>query len=139
TDRPIREGEPCWVDFGARVGFYCADMTRSFCLGQPDEQLQEVYEAVIAALDAGIRELKPGALGSTAAQAAAREIEKRGLPVGHVLGHGIGLQVHELPSASPGSDTVLQENMIVTAEPGVYFPGWGGVRVEDDVLITKDG
>lgn len=139
TDRPIREGEPCWVDFGARVGGYGADMTRSFCLGSPDGLLEEVYDAVIAALDTGIAALTVGARGSAVAEGAAAEIERRGLPVGHILGHGIGLQVHELPSVSRGSSVILQEGMIITAEPGIYFPGWGGIRVEDDVHVTGDG
>ncbi|MGI8855005.1 MAG: M24 family metallopeptidase [Thermomicrobiales bacterium] len=139
TDRPIREGEPCWVDFGARVDGYCADMTRSFCLGRPDGRLQEVYDAVIASLDTGIAALTLGSHGTVAADRAAAEIETRGLPVGHILGHGIGLQVHELPSVGPGSLVMLEEGMIITAEPGVYFPDWGGVRVEDDALVTADG
>jgi Xaa-Pro aminopeptidase len=139
TDRPIQEGEPCWVDFGARVGGYGADMTRSFCLGTPDDLAREVYDAVIAALDTGIAALELGMHGSLAADRAAAEIERRGLPVGHILGHGIGLQVHELPSVSRGSRVILEEGMIITAEPGVYFPHWGGIRVEDDVLTTKDG
>jgi Xaa-Pro aminopeptidase len=139
TDRPIREGEPCWVDFGAKVGGYGADLTRSFCLGRPDERLEEVYAAVVAALDAGIAGLRAGAPGAPAVDAARAEIEGRGLPVGHALGHGIGLQVHELPGVHPGTPVVLREGMVITAEPGVYFPGWGGVRVEDDVLVTADG
>ena len=139
TERPFREGEPCWVDYGAKVGFYGADLTRSFCLGYADDQTQEVYDAVIASLDAGIAALRVGTRGDVAARAAAAEIEKRGLPVGHVLGHGTGLQVHELPSVHPGASVILRENMIITAEPGVYFPGWGGIRVEDDVLVTPSG
>lgn len=139
TDYPIEPGEPCWVDFGAVVGGYCADLTRAFCLGEPDERLQEAYDAVIAALDAGIAQLKAGTVASVAANAAAYEIERLGLPVSHVLGHGIGLQVHELPNVDRGSNIILQEGMVITAEPGIYFPGWGGVRVEDDVLVTNDG
>ncbi|RIK46711.1 MAG: aminopeptidase P family protein [Chloroflexi bacterium] len=107
TDYPIEPGEPCWVDFGAVVGGYCADLTRAFCLGEPDERLQEAYAAVIAALDAGIAQLKAGTVASVAANAAAYEIERLGLPVSHVLGHGIGLQVHELPNVDRGSNIIL--------------------------------
>lgn len=139
TDYPIEAGDPCWVDFGAVVGGYCADLTRAFCLGGADDRLQEAYDAVIAALDAGIAELRVGAAGSVAAEAAAAEVERRGLPVSHVLGHGIGLQVHELPYVERTTTERLEAGMVVTAEPGIYFPDWGGVRVEDDVLITPDG
>lgn len=139
THYPIEPGEPCWVDFGAVVGGYCADLTRAFCLGEPDDRLQESYAAVVAALDAGIAQLKAGVVASVAAEAAAFEIERQGLPVSHVLGHGIGLQIHELPNVDRGSTTILQPGMVITAEPGIYFPGWGGVRVEDDVLVTAAG
>lgn len=139
THYPIEQGEPCWVDFGAVVGGYCADLTRAFCLGEPDDRLQEAYAAVIAALDAGIAQLRVGTVAGVAAEAAAYEIERLGLPVSHVLGHGIGLQIHELPNVDRSATLALEAGMVITAEPGIYFPGWGGVRVEDDVLVTAAG
>lgn len=136
TDRPIQPGEPVVLDFAALYHGYSADLTRTFCLGTPaDDLLPRIYEAVIASLDAGIAALKVGDPANAASIPAAYEVESRGFPVSHPGGHGIGLQVHELPSGP----MILAEDMIMTFEPGVYIPGWGGVRVEDDVLLTKSG
>jgi Xaa-Pro aminopeptidase len=141
TDRRIREGEPCWIDLGAKVGGYCADLSRGFCLGRPDERTQALHEALIVALDLNIADLQPGANGAEVARRSAAELERRDLPIGHVGGHGIGLQVHEAPyvDRSRSGSVTLVENMVVTADPGVYVPGWGGMRVEDDVLVTANG
>jgi Xaa-Pro aminopeptidase len=139
TERVIQPGEPCWIDVGAQVGGYSADLSRAFCLGTPDERTQYAYDALIAALDLNVAGLTVGADGQAVALRSAAELERRGLPVGHVGGHGIGLQVHELPNVDRARSVTLVENMVVTADPGTYTPGWGGMRVEDNVLVTANG
>jgi Xaa-Pro aminopeptidase len=139
TDRAIREGEHAWIDFGATVGGYCSDLSRAFCLGRPDERAQALYDTLIASLDAGIAASVVGAHAADVAERYAEVVEAGGYTVGHVGGHGIGLQVHELPSVSRRGTVTLEPNMVVTADPGVYIHGWGGMRVEDDILITADG
>jgi Xaa-Pro aminopeptidase len=139
TDRPIQPGDPCWIDFGAKIGGYCADLSRAFCLGAADDRLTALYEAVIATLDLNVAALVVGANGYDIAQQSIAELERRGFLVGHFGGHGIGLQVHEPPFLDRGLPIPVEENIIVTADPGVYIIGWGGMRIEEDVLVTRDG
>lgn len=139
TDRPIQPGDPCWIDFGAKIGGYCADLSRAFCLGAADDRLLALYEAVIATLDLNVAALVVGANGYDIAQQSIAELERRGFPVGHFGGHGIGLQVHEAPFLDRGLPIPVEENIVVTADPGVYITGWGGMRIEEDVLVTRDG
>lgn len=141
TDKPIRAGEPIWVDMGARVNGYCADLTRSFCLGKPDEQLLEVWDLVFRAQQAAIEGCRPGMTGSEVDALARDRIAAAGHGdrFGHSLGHGVGLVVHERPRLSATSTDVLAEGMVATFEPGVYVPGWGGVRIEDLGVIGEAG
>jgi Xaa-Pro aminopeptidase len=141
TDRPIQAGEPVWIDMGARVDGYCADLTRAFCLGPAEARLVEIHGLVCEALATTVAGLRPG-LGGREADALARDVIEQagyGEAFGHSLGHGVGLAVHEQPSLSRRSEDVLAPGMVVTIEPGIYLPGWGGVRVEDLAIVTEHG
>ena len=140
-ERVIREGEPIVIDMGARYHGYCADLTRTVWVGEPDEKLREVYPIVAAAVEEAIERIQPGMTGADMDAAARSYIDARGYgeAFNHGLGHGVGVRVHEGPSASKDSKDVLAPGHVITVEPGIYLPEWGGVRVEDVVLITEDG
>lgn len=130
------------VDWGAREkGGYISDLTRTLIAPKPPKKLATIYEAVLKANLAGIKAIKPGAKASAVDRAARRVIDKAGYGnyFTHSLGHGIGRDVHESVRLSEVSKDVLQPGMVVTVEPGIYLPGYGGVRIEDDVLVTEDG
>ncbi len=138
-DTPLRHGEPIILDLGARVDGYCADLTRTVALGIADVRLREMHATIIAGMDAGIALLRAGTVANVAANAAIAACEARGLTPQHTLGHGVGLSIHEWPWVSPDEDEVtLAPGMLSTAEPGWYDPAWGGVRVEECILITDD-
>ncbi|MEX1157589.1 MAG: Xaa-Pro peptidase family protein [Thermomicrobiales bacterium] len=139
--RVIREGEPIVIDMGARYHGYCADLTRTVWVGEPDEKLREVYPIVAGAVEEAIERIQPGLTGVDMDSAARSYIEARGYgdAFSHGLGHGIGVRVHEGPSASKESRDVLAAGHVITVEPGIYLPEWGGVRIEDVVLITETG
>ena len=140
-ERVISEGEPIVIDMGARYHGYCADLTRTVWVGEPNQKLREVYPIVAAAVEQAIERIQPGITGADMDAAARDFIEARGFgdAFNHSLGHGVGVRVHEGPSASKESKDVLAAGHVVTVEPGIYLPEWGGVRVEDVVLITDDG
>lgn len=129
------------IDWGARGRLYHSDLTRVLVTGKLSPQLQKVYEVVFAAQAAAIAAIRPGAVMKDVDGAARRVIEDAGYgkDFNHSLGHGIGLAVHELPRLAPDQGRKLAPGMVVTVEPGIYLPGWGGVRIEDDVLVTDDG
>jgi Xaa-Pro aminopeptidase len=137
----IEAGVPIIIDMGARYEGYCADLTRTVWLGEPDEKLREVYPIVTSAVEQVFERLHPGMAGKEADRLARAFIERHGYGDAfvHSLGHGVGLRVHEAPRASKASDDKLDPGHIVTIEPGIYLPGWGGVRVEDVVLVTENG
>lgn len=142
-DYLLREGEPIIIDLGARVDGYCADLTRTYLLGPPDDQFRRIYSLVRQAQARAERELKAG-MDSLAGDALAREVIAAagyGEAFGHSLGHGVGLAVHEAPALNPAAErrTMLRAGAVVTVEPGIYLAGWGGVRLEDMVLLTPDG
>ena len=141
SERQIQEGDPIWIDMGARVGGYCADLTRSFVVGEADEQFKKIYEIVLRAQLACEHALKAGMAGKDADAVARQVITEAGYGdnFGHGLGHGLGLAVHEMPSAGRVSQDILASGSIVTVEPGIYIPGWGGVRIEDVALIRDGG
>jgi Xaa-Pro aminopeptidase len=140
--REIGAGELLLIDFGAQVDGYCADLTRTVVVGaRADERQRTVYEAVRAAHLRARLEVRAGMTGR-AADALARDLlAARGFgeAFGHSLGHGLGLEVHEAPRLSATAEQPLPAGAVVTIEPGIYLPGWGGVRLEDDVLLTSGG
>ena len=143
SERRIQSGEAITLDIGARASGYCSDMTRTVCLGEPrDSRLPEVHAVVLEAQQAAIAALRPGLTGREA-DGVAREVIARagyGQAFLHGLGHGIGLEVHEPPSLSPSrGDAPLQAGMVFSVEPGIYLPGWGGVRIEDLVVLEPNG
>lgn len=142
SGREVQESEPIIMDIGALLDSYCSDMTRTVCIGPVPERLQEIYGIVLEAQLTAERAIRPGMTGKEA-DAIARDVIARagyGEAFGHGLGHGIGLEVHELPWLSPAKgDVVLQPGMVFSVEPGIYLPGWGGVRIEDLVLLRDDG
>ena len=128
-------------DWGARYEGYCSDMTRVVALGKMPKKIQEIYKIVLEAQLAAIDVIKPGALCRDVDKAARDVIRKAGYDkrFQHGLGHGIGLNIHESPRFGPNSEGELVEGHVVTVEPGIYLPGIGGVRLEDDILVTKKG
>lgn len=140
-ERPIQEGEAIVLDLGARVDGYNSDLTRTICLGQPGKKLQEIYDIVLRAQVAAEAGAKPGMKGKEVDELARQVIRDAGHAkhFGHGLGHGVGLAVHEGPRAGLNVDVVFEPGMVCTIEPGIYLPGWGGVRIEDMVLFTANG
>ncbi len=140
SDRPFAPSEPIIVDWGAELSGYCSDLTRTFTLGPQPDRFREVYEVVREAQQTAIERLESGMTGAAAHALAAAVIERHGYgdAFTHGLGHGVGLDVHDYPPyLGPTSTDVLEEGMVFTIEPGVYLPGWGGVRIED--IVTLDG
>ena len=142
--RHIQRGELITIDMGARYKGYCADMTRTICLGESVEpRMREVYAAVLNAMKVCEAGIHAGISGQAADALVRTALEKDGLAEYYVhgTGHGVGLQIHEGPNLSPRSpeDAVLPAGSVVTVEPGVYIPGWSGVRIEDCVLVTQKG
>ena len=134
---PIQAGETVIVDIGAKLSGYTSDMTRTFYLGKRDETFKRVYETVLNAQLTAISAIKAGMTGHKVDGIARAIIEKAGYGevFGHGLGHGIGLATHEPPGLGPNSSEILTDGMVFTVEPGIYLVGWGGVRIEDDVII----
>ena len=135
----VKNGDFVLMDFGAVVDGYHSDMTRTVCVGQPSEKMIEIYNKVLEAQQAAISFVKAGITGEELDNAAREIISSAGWGeyFGHALGHGVGMEIHEYPTASVRSKTVLQENMVVTVEPGIYLPGEFGVRIEDFVVVTE--
>jgi Xaa-Pro aminopeptidase len=140
TERRLSPGEPIVVDLGARVGGYCSDLSRTLCRGPRSGTFAEVYDLVLQAQLFALDNLEVGMLAKEADNLARKVIQEGGYgdAFGHGLGHGVGLAVHEQPRIGPNSTAVLQEGMVFTVEPGIYLAGWGGVRIEDTVMM-KDG
>lgn len=139
--KKIKKGELVVVDMGVLRNGYNSDETRTFCVGKAAKRHREIYEIVKAAQERAIEEIKPGAAAADVDFAARSYIDKKGFGkyFGHGTGHGVGLDIHEGPTVSPQSKDVLQEGMVITIEPGIYIPGWGGVRIEDMALVVKGG
>lgn len=141
SDKPVKQGEFVLLDFGAVVGGYHSDMTRTFCVGEPSDKMRKVYDIVLDAQFAALDAVKAGMSGKEL-DAVARDIiadAGYGDNFGHSLGHGVGMEIHEMPYASPSKDNILLENSIVTVEPGIYIEGEFGVRIEDFVVVKNDG
>jgi Xaa-Pro aminopeptidase len=143
TDRPVSASEILLVDWGASARGYKSDLTRVLATRTKSScaRLEEVYEVVRRAQEAAIRAVRPGVEARAVDAAARKVIDDAGFgdAFNHGLGHGLGLQIHEGPSLRANSADVLAEGMVFTIEPGIYLPGWGGVRLEDDVRVTADG
>jgi Xaa-Pro aminopeptidase len=137
----IRDDDFVLIDWGARGRLYISDLTRILVTGRISPKLERVYGVVLKAQLAAIEAIRPGAIMKDVDAAARNVIAKAGFgdKFGHSLGHGIGLQVHEQPRLAVDYDRPLKAGMVVTVEPGIYLPEWGGVRIEDDVLVTKSG
>lgn len=142
SDREIRRGDFLLLDFGARIDGYCADVTRTFVVGaRADDRQRAVYDLVCAAQRQARERVAAGMTGREADALARSVIEAGGFGAefGHSLGHGLGLEVHEEPRLSRTNEQQLPEGAVVTVEPGIYVPGWGGVRLEDDVALAATG
>ncbi len=139
SNNVIKPNQPIVIDIGSKVEFYTSDLTRTVYIGQPDETFKKVYRTVLEAQQAAIAGIQPGMTGAEADSLARRVITEAGYgeAFGHSLGHGIGLITHEKPTLGPNSTDVLTEGMVFTVEPGIYISGWGGVRIEDDVVIEN--
>ena len=139
---PIDQNPFLLVDWGAKgKGLYLSDLTRMIITGKAPPRLENIYQTVLAAQRAAIAAIRPGAVMEQI-DAIARQVIRDagyGRRFGHSLGHGIGLEIHEQPRLAVDQKRPLKPGMVVTVEPGIYLPGWGGVRIEDDVLVTKDG
>ena len=140
-DEPLGRGRPVVFDCGARFQGYNSDLTRTIIIGDPDTRFWEIYGIVDEAQRAAIAGIRPGMTGVDAHLLAQEVIARYGYgdQFGHGLGHGVGLQVHEAPALALSSEDVLEEGMVFTIEPGIYLPGWGGVRIEDIVVLEHDG
>lgn len=150
-ERVLREGDLVVLDFGGVYGGYCVDLTRTVAVGEPDAEMARVYQAVLEAQKAAIAAVKPGVRAGDIDAAARGTLARHGLAeaFGHSTGHGLGVEIHETPRIGPRReaagdspappDEAIEPGMVFTIEPGAYLPGWGGVRIEDDVLVTSDG
>lgn len=141
SDRTLAQGDLVIIDFGATFAGYCSDITRTFIVGRPTAAQRDTYAVVREAGLTASGGVRAGMRGSDADALARDYIERAGLGAefGHSLGHGIGLEVHEAPRLSKAADAPLPSGAVVTIEPGVYRDGWGGIRIEDDVVLTPDG
>ncbi|HWK24010.1 MAG TPA: Xaa-Pro peptidase family protein [Ureibacillus sp.] len=141
TNKVIEKGDFVTLDFGALYNGYVSDTTRTIAVGQPSEKLIEMYNTVLESQLLALEKVGPGMTGIEADSIARNYLASKGYgeAFGHSTGHGIGLEVHEGPALSSRSNAVLEPNMVVTIEPGIYLPGIGGVRIEDDILITETG
>jgi len=140
-DRTIEAGELVVIDAGCTVDGYASDYTRTFATGPLDDEAKDAYEVVLAAQLAGLEAIRAGMPAIDVDGAARRVVEESAFAgtFGHGLGHGLGLDVHELPNMSTETKDVLAPGNVVTVEPGVYLPGKFGIRIEDDVVVTQDG
>jgi Xaa-Pro aminopeptidase len=141
SDRALAPGDFITIDFGVMIDGYCSDMTRTFLLGAPTEKQRAVYDSVLRAQEAGLAAARGGIRCKDLDRVCRSLIEADGYGdyFIHTTGHGIGTEVHEDPRIGKESEAVLEANMAVTIEPGIYLKDWGGVRIEDTVILTEDG
>ena len=141
SDTSIRRGEPIVIDMGAQVGGYCSDITRTVVVGEPDETFRKIYDIVLGAQLTAISTVRAGMTGEECDGLSRTVISEAGYGdnFGHSLGHGVGLEVHENPRVGPKAANTLESGMVFTVEPGIYLSGWGGVRIEDIVILGEDG
>ena len=139
--RPLKTGDMITMDFGAKVGKYCSDMTRTVALGQPSDEMRKVYETVLRAQSMCEDALMAGKTGAEIDKLARDYIDARGYAgrFGHGLGHSVGIDIHENPNLNPNAADVLKPGVVITVEPGIYLPGVGGVRIENTCLVKENG
>jgi Xaa-Pro aminopeptidase len=137
----LRKGQPLLIDMGALVKGYHSDMTRTVFLGNVSKRMKDLYKIVLSAQMKAIEKMRDGATGAEVDRAARSVIKRHGYGknFGHGLGHGVGLDIHENPFMHEKSEAVLRSGMVITVEPGIYLPGVGGIRIEDVVLIKRNG
>jgi len=140
-DRVFRKNDIILCDMAAMVDGYCSDLTRTWFLGSISEQGRRVFDTVAKAQKLSMAAVKPGVKGSWIDQISRDEIDRAGYGKQfiHSTGHGVGIEIHEAPWVSPASKDTLEPGMVLTVEPGIYLPGWGGVRIEDTLLVTSRG
>ncbi len=141
SDRVVEAGRFLLFDLGCIVDGYCSDLTRTVVVGHADDRHREIYDLVAQAQQAGLDALAPGRTGAEVDKAARDVIDGagHGEAFGHSLGHGVGIEIHEAPTLRSTSADVMAAGQVVTVEPGIYLPGWGGVRIEDLTVVTADG
>ncbi len=141
SDKKVKKGEFVLMDFGAVYNGYHSDMTRTVCVGTPDEEMEKIYNIVLAAQEKAIAAAKAGISGKELDGIARRHICDAGYGeyFGHSLGHGVGLEIHEQPNAAPSYEKNLEKGTVITIEPGIYIAGKFGVRIEDFVILTENG
>lgn len=141
SNRSLKQGDLILIDFGAVVNGYRSDMTRTFIFGKADTKQKHIYQLVLKAQQAAINELTEGVSGEYLYQQSANILVNSDYKdyVGEGLGHGVGLQLHEQPFLGPECKTTIEQGCVITIEPGIYIPSWGGIRIEDDVVLTERG
>jgi Xaa-Pro aminopeptidase len=141
SDRPIEAGEPVVIDMGAMIGGYSADLTRTICLGEAPPEFNDRYNTVLSAHRRALTQVRATMTGREADAVARDALSAAGYgeQFVHGLGHGVGLNIHEFPSLGKNSDDILEPGHVVTIEPGLYFEGWGGIRIEDLCVVTPTG
>ncbi|MDE0721092.1 MAG: aminopeptidase P family protein [Dehalococcoidia bacterium] len=141
SDYVIKQSDPIVIDMGAKVGGYCSDLSRSVAVGEPDETFNKIYDTVLGAQLTAINTVKIGMTGEETDNLSRDVIVQAGYGdnFGHSLGHGVGLVIHENPRVGPHSPDVLELNTVFTVEPGIYLSGWGGIRIEDIVILGENG
>lgn len=141
SNRKLKQGDLILIDFGAVVNGYRSDMTRTFVFGKADAKQKQIYQLVQEAQQAAIDKLAEGVSGQTLYEQSANILLNSDYKeyAGEGLGHGVGLQLHEQPFLGPDCKTIIEQGCVITIEPGIYIPGWGGIRIEDDVILTEHG
>lgn len=150
SETKLKNGDIIMLDFGTTINHYCSDMTRTYFFGEPDEKQKELYLNVLKAMDLAMEKIQKGERKGEKIDKIARDFLNKKYPIKkrkdaqsdgfcHSLGHGVGTVIHEWPSFRPNCDDVIEAGMIMTIEPGVYLKNFGGIRIEDMILITKDG
>lgn len=138
TDRKIASGDVITIDMGCKYRGYCSDMTRTIFVDKIDEKVKKVYDLVLKNQKQTIGEMREGMICKNIAKMVAGDFELNDSTLIHALGHGVGLDIHEIPVLSPKSEVILKSNMVITDEPGIYIPGEFGIRIEDTVLVGKN-
>lgn len=139
SDKKIEEGDILLIDLGCKYKGYCSDMTRTIFVGKVDDTIKNIYDMVLGVQEQAISQMKDGANIKNITKVAEQELKINRFDLIHALGHGVGLDIHEAPVLTSKYDNLLKENMVIAIEPGVYVPKSFGIRIEDTVLITKNG